>query len=102
MSYYTGRPGGSTRTVSRLFILYTQLFMMRDIDHYNFIGRAGKGMASIDTCYAVAAYNQVSERATSSCVQSARSAQLLTSQTVTTEPMRPPSYAERADVVLRI
>jgi hypothetical protein len=27
-----------------------------------YIGRAGKGMASIDTCCAVAAYNSVSER----------------------------------------
>lgn len=31
--------------------------MMRYIDHYKLIGRAGKGMASIDICYAVAAYN---------------------------------------------
>jgi hypothetical protein len=77
--------------------------MMRDIDHYNFIGRAGKGMASIDICYAVAAYNQVSERATSLCVQLAPSAQLLTetSQAVMTEPMRPLSYPEFANTSYR-
>lgn len=33
------------------------------IDHYILLGRAGKGMASIDICYAVAAYKLVSERA---------------------------------------
>jgi hypothetical protein len=32
----------------------------------NTLGRAGKGMASIDICYAVAAYNLVSEEHSSS------------------------------------
>ena len=36
-------------------------YKMRYIRPYQSIGRAGKGMASIDICYAVAAYKSVAE-----------------------------------------
>ena len=36
-------------------------YLMMNLQETFALGRAGKGMASIDICYAVAAYNSVSE-----------------------------------------